>query len=348
MADRVIVAGIHRANIKVEPMTVRQMCGRAGRPKIKDGKPVLSQGDAYVLLPEAGFNALKDEFSEIEPVASRLNDLSTLAFHIVSEVVQGRIVDASSFAEWHSRSLAHAQGQIIERSQIEDVFAALLRIRAIEASDDGETYAATKLGRISYHMYFSPYMVGGWFFNFSKLFASNARIDAVNSSWALSNVRDYSEGIAGAGESADNVKRFIEECAKRGLQIDKAAAVVGTAYRGLMADKFLPGLEGVQAQLRSDSSRVMSALTLAEEMCAPKWRYGRWNDLGARIMYGVPSEMIPLIRLAGVGGKRARVLWAHGIRSPKDLVSHKDMHEMLRSSLGSKTFDSILAAARPN
>ncbi|MCH8966074.1 MAG: hypothetical protein IID43_00200, partial [Planctomycetes bacterium] len=52
MANLVVVTGIHRANLKVEPMEIHQMVGRAGRPKIENGKVILSRGDAYVLLPE--------------------------------------------------------------------------------------------------------------------------------------------------------------------------------------------------------------------------------------------------------------------------------------------------------
>ena len=83
MANLIVVAGIHRANLKVEPMEIHQMVGRAGRPKIKDGKVILSRGDAYVLLPDKEFNDLKDEFSQVKPVVSRLCDPRTLAFHIM-------------------------------------------------------------------------------------------------------------------------------------------------------------------------------------------------------------------------------------------------------------------------
>ena len=137
MADRVVVAGVHRANMKVESMTIRQMCGRAGRPKIRDGRPVLSRGDAYVLLPESDYNSLREEYGVVEPVDSRLNEAKHLVFHVVSEIAQGRVVDAASFADWHSRSLAHSQGRTVERSQIEGAFDTLVRLRAIETSDDG-------------------------------------------------------------------------------------------------------------------------------------------------------------------------------------------------------------------
>ncbi len=332
--------------MKVESMTVRQMCGRAGRPKIVDGKVALSRGDAYVLLPEAEYNAFREEYGRVEPVASGLNGVRPLAFHVVSEIVQGRVVDASSFADWHSRSLAHAQGQALERSQIEEVFSALVRLKAIETSDDGETFVATKLGKLSYAMYFSPWQVCGWFLNFMRLFKNKQKIDSVSAPWALCNTREYAEGMSGAGDSAEHVAAFRSACAKRGLRIEKPPAVVGTAYRGLMDGKRLPGLEGVQGQLLADIDRVTTTLTLMEKMCAPSWSYGRWSDLGAMIRYGLPPAMASLTRLDGVGGKRARILWSCGVRSPKELLSRPELHGKLRGRIGGKVFDTILRSAK--
>jgi len=346
MADRVVVAGVHRANMRVESMTIRQMCGRAGRPKIKDGRPVLSRGDAYVLLPESDFNSLREEYGAVEPVDSRLNDVKHLAFHVVSEIVQGRVVDAASFADWHSRSLAHAQGRAIERSQIEEVFGTLSRLRAIETSDDGETFAATPLGKLSYQMYFSPWQVCGWFINFSRLFKGRIGLDDVTVPWALSNTREYAEGVAGAGDSAQDVVVFRSACSKRGLRIEKPPSVVGAAYSGLMRGKRLPGLEGVQGQLVSDIDRVVSALSLMEKTCAPAWRHRKWADLGAMVKYGLPAKMAVLARIDGVGGKRARMLWACGVRTPRELVSRTNLHAKLRGQLGPKVFESVLASAR--
>ena len=324
-------------------MTVRQMCGRAGRPKIRDGRPVLSRGDAYVLLPESGFAALREEYGAVEPVDSRLNDPRHLAFHVVSEIVQGRVVDAASFADWHSRSLAHAQGRVVERADIERTFAALSKLRAIETSDDGETFVATPLGKLSYYMYFSPWQVCGWCINFSKLFKLRTAIDDVTAPWAIANVSG--DAVAGAGDSAAAVAAFRGACAKRGLQVDKPPAVVGAAYTGLMRGRRLPGLEGLQAQLVADMGRVVSALSLMEKTCAPWWRHGKWDELGAMVKYGLPPAMAALTRLDGVGGKRARILWSHGIRKPSDLVSRTETHSRLRKQLGPHTFDSILASA---
>lgn len=345
MANLVVVTGIHRANLKVEPMEIHQMVGRAGRPKIENGKVILSRGDAYVLLPEQEFNDLKDEFSQVKPVVSRLCDPRTLAFHIVSEVAQGRIIDASSFSDWYERSLAHAQGRIIERFQIEEVFEKLCKLRAIEPAADGETYSATNLGKISYHMYFSPYMVCGWYFNFARLFKEGVELDRVPLAWALSNVRDYAEGVIGAGVNADEVKKFKSDCSALGLKIDKGPAVVGTAYGGMMQNTPMPGLAALQGQLRTDIDRVVTALTMIEQMCASHWKYKRWSSVGARIRYGVPAKMLPLVQIEGVGGKRASSIWACGIRTPSELVSRTELHDRLRGRLGLKTFDTVLKAA---
>ena len=326
-------------------MTVRQMCGRAGRPKIKDGRTVLAQGDAYILLPEAEFNALQDEYARVGPVLSRLDDVRTLAFHVISEISQGRVVDAASFADWHSRSLAHAQGRVLERSAIEEVFSVLRRLKAIQTSDDGETYVVTNLGRLSCAMYFSPWMVCGWFINFSRLFGSKATINSVTAPWALCNVRDYAEGVAGAGDSAGAVVEFRSACSKQGLRVDKQPAVVGTAYRALMQGKRLSGLAGLQGQLLADLDRVAAALSLMEKMCAPHWRHGKWAELAARVRYGLPAGMAGLARIDGIGGKRARIIWDCGVRTPSQLVSRTEAHDKLRARLGPKIFDSALISA---
>src|ERR1041385_7118657 len=42
-------------------------------------------------------------------------------------------------------------------------------------------------------------------------------------------------------------------------------------------------------------------------------------ELGMRLEHGIKEELLPLIRLRGVGRVRARVLYGSGLRTPKDL-----------------------------
>ncbi len=66
--------------------------------------------------------------------------------------------------------------------------------------------------------------------------------------------------------------------------------------------------------------------------------------LRERVRHGVPRELLPLVRIPGIGRARARRLYDRGIRSPRDLLSTPE--EVLASILGKKTARRILGEAR--
>jgi helicase len=46
-----------------------------------------------------------------------------------------------------------------------------------------------------------------------------------------------------------------------------------------------------------------------------------WKVLPVRINYGIPEEMIELVRLPGIGGVKAKKMWSKGIHTLGDVVN---------------------------
>src|SRR5690606_25781234 len=99
----------------------------------------------------------------------KLNDVKTLAFHIVSEVDNGDIKTEDDFYKWFERSLAFQQGNALSKSTCTMVFNKLRQSYMIFQDEKTGHYQTTMLGKISAKMYQNPFTVYDWFSNFLKV-----------------------------------------------------------------------------------------------------------------------------------------------------------------------------------
>jgi helicase len=67
------------------------------------------------------------------------------------------------------------------------------------------------------------------------------------------------------------------------------------------------------------------------------------TDLGLRLEHGVKEELLPLIRLKGVGRIRARTLHANGFKRPADLKGVPATRLALLHGFGPKLAADLLA-----
>jgi replicative superfamily II helicase len=303
----VIVVGVHRGMSEVEPLDIKQECGRAGRVGLDD------RGDAYVLLPQTKFTRYKSWCQNIPPISSTMNDQDVLAFHIISEISEGEVYDIETLMAWYNRSLAAFQSNFLDRVDAEDLMSKLEKIKVIEKH--GNRYKITKLGRVASYLYYSPYTIAGWYFNFSKIFSDN-KINDYSVSWALSNIPDNNENFAGR-DMQPIIQSFVNTCRNHGYAISEACASVGVLFHACLT--FDEQIQEYQKRsVKYDMERICAALEMIDNMYSHWGRSDFWKKLQLRVSYEVTEEQTELCSLKGIGGVRVRKLFEEGIRTIND------------------------------
>lgn len=324
----VIVVGVHRGIQEVEPLDIKQMVGRSGRVGLDP------KGDAHVLLPQSKFTRYKSWCQNIPPILSTMNDEDVLAFHIISEISEGAVCDIPTLMEWYNRSLAAFQSNFLDRCDAENLLSKLERIKVIEKN--GNTYKVTKLGRVAAYLYYSPYSIASWYFNFNKLFSEN-KIDDYSISWALSNIPDNNDVFAGR-ELQDFIREFVTSCRNRNLIISENCATVGLAFYSCLTFSEDLG-EHQKRQVKFDSERMCTALDMIDKMYAHWNKCDFWRKLQLRIEYEISDEQTELCSLRGIGGVRVRRLFEEGIHTISDF---KRMPQAARFALTDNLYEKVL------
>ena len=325
-ARRVVVTGIKRGIDDVSPIDIMQMAGRAGRTGLDD------RGDAHILVPESTFFQSKAYVENIPPITSWLDRDDVLVFHVIAEIDNGTFRDPPGFIRWHNRSLAAMQGRSMSEHDAERVFGLLEDCRAIERIPGG--WRVTKLGRIASWLYYDPRNLWAWACNFNEVAQRDLWHEDAAIAWALSDVPigvlDYVPS-----QLQDRVFSYETKLRQLGVPSGIRGAVEGWAYWAALlgADTSENGAYVHVAAVRYEAERVATALNLLDDMVAQWRRKELWASLAVRIQYGIPQEMVPLVTIPGIGGKRARALWEAGFRGPAD-VADKGMLPSLAKALG--------------
>ena len=326
-ARRVVVVGVHRGMTEVEPLDIKQMVGRSGRVGLDP------RGDAHVLLPQSKFTRYKAWCQNIPPIKSTMNDADILAFHIISEIAEGEVWNIQTLMDWYNRSLAAFQNNFLDRIDAEELINKLIKIQTVEKI--GNKYKITPLGRVASLLYFSPYSIAGWYFNFNKIF--NSKIDDISISWALANISDNNKEFVNR-DLQSVITNYVQSCRMRGLDISDSCAVTGCLFHACLtySDQF----DGAQkSKVKFDLERIMSALNLIDKMHA-HWNKSTFFDkLQLRIQYEVTEDKVELCTLKKIGGMRARELFDVGVSTISEFKRKK---KEAISVLGEKTYNSIL------
>ncbi len=341
-ARNVIIVGVHRGLSDVDQLDIIQMAGRAGRYGIDPA------GDVYLLIPMGTTETWKEVFRNPRPVTSTLRNHQILAFHILAEIQNRVITDARSLLQWYSRSLASLQSIPFTMEDAEGILDDLEKMEMV--INKGNYYTLTGLGKVSGWLYYSPYDIYSWYRNFSFLFTGKFPekktdtkddllkifqppptlpiIDDLILAWALTDIPSNDWGYI--------PKEFHDECEdlkwrlrNRGVQATNAIHWTLAAIEILKGTELDGMLKTSARTIRFDIRRIVQALSLMDN------QYGRWDKkemwktLPIRIQYGIPEELIELVRIPGIGGIRARKMWDKGIHSLQDVISKTDVLKTL-------------------
>jgi replicative superfamily II helicase len=305
-ARNVIIVGVHRGLDEVDQLDIIQMAGRAGRHGIDD------EGHVYLIIPEGSTQAWQEVFRNPRPVTSVLNNHTALAFHVLAEIHSREIDSVHSLMRWYSRSLACRQG--VYPFSTEDARALMEDLEKMEMIGySGVKPFVTGLGKVSAWLYFSPYDIYAWYKNF-KLVIERDLLDDITLAWALGDIPSNDLGYI--------PKEVREDCYEwrwilrnRGIQASDALpsiVAINHALTGVDMDSEIGLLKAIRRGIIFDIDRVVSALSLIDEMYAKWGKRELWSSLPIRIKYGIPDEMVKLVKIPGIGGKRARKLWDKG------------------------------------
>jgi replicative superfamily II helicase len=325
-ARNVIIVGTHRGINDVDSLEIIQEIGRAGRYGIDD------EGHAFIIVPEGTRGSWERAILNPRPVNSVLNRKEILAFHALAEITNKVITDEWSLSTWYDRSLAGKQNIIpFGERDAKGLFDDLTKMEMIKFQ--GIQPYVTGLGKVSSWLYFSPYDVYCWYTNFESIYNGDTPLDDLSLAWALTDTPSNNPGyvVSSMKNTAEDWRFRLKN---RGIHCSDAILSVIAAYEQLTGQT--NGVGGAVNVLKRgiifDIDRVKQALSLIDGLHA-KWNQDKlWEVLSPRIKYGVPLEMIDLVRVPSIGGARARKLWDQGIQSPEDIVK-TDM-PTLKSILG--------------
>jgi len=242
-----------------------------------------------------------------------MNDQDVLAFHIISEISEGEVYNIETLMEWYNRSLAAFQSNFLDRVDAEQLMTNLEKIKVIERQ--GDRYKITKLGRVASYLYYSPYTIAGWYFNFNRIFTDN-RLDEHSIAWALSNIQDNNDNFAGR-DMQDFIKSFVTSCSNRGYVISEACASIGVLFHACLTfDDMIQDYQ--KRSVKYDAERMCTALDMIDKMYSHWNRSDFWKKLQLRIEYEISEEQTELCSLKGIGGKRVRDLFNENIKTIDD------------------------------
>jgi replicative superfamily II helicase len=330
-ARNVLIVGVHRGLQTVDPLDIIQMAGRAGRYGIDDA------GTVYLICPEKTTTEWTVKFENPRPIASGFKkrnattyqsedlDLNVAAFHLLAEIESGNVTKPPDIEEWFGRSFAYHEDPVcLTGAKITRLLSDLLNMSMISYNPRQESpdLEITGLGKVSAWLYFSPYDIFKWYKNFERLKDINGYSDDKLLSWALTDIPSNDLGYI--PKDLSNISaEWTNELSRKGVYPSSALPSAIAAWRLITGTE--PNETALLAnKIRFDIGRISQALTLIDLQHARWGKKQIWTSLTARITYGIPYEMVDLVRVPGIGGVRAKKLYAMGIHSLYDLALDKN------------------------
>jgi len=327
----------------------RQMAGRAGRPHLDP------YGEAVMIAkrPE-DLDGLSENYIDApaEDVRSRLDDEGVLTSQILSLIATGFVHSEEELSEFMKKTFYLSQHS--KSRYLKQITGNAIRFlsKAEMVSDLGIRLEATEYGTLVSRLYISP-------------------AGAEQITTALAAAEEFSEIgllqlICG---TPDMFTLFVKK--------DDLSVLEGFIYRhedelwseadfgameefyrslktALLLEEWLSekGEETICSRFGVGPGDIYSAVnginwllhaaSRLSAMMAPEMK-GPVHELELRMKHGIRSELLPLVRLRGIGRVRARRLFNNGITSPDEIK--KAGMERLVPILGQKTAEKVMAEA---
>jgi len=323
-ARRVIVRDLNRFDVSygytpIPVLEVKQMCGRAGRPRYdKYGEAILIAKDEDEIEELA-----KDYFlSEPEAIESKLGTEPALRFHILASIATEHTeTEDEIFKFIGSTFFAHCEDVENIRDKVEEVLGFLQREEFVVAK--GEELKATLFGKRTSDLYIDP---------LSAVKMRNHLKSELDSDfghlWAVCSTPDMPKLYLRRGDYQWVDEKIVFESLTFPVEdYDFMMAEVKTA--ALLEDwmdertenevtkRF--GIGPGDIRRMTDQGRWLLYSMQELGRLFNKARVRKLSRLVLRQQYGVKEELLDLVQLKGVGRVRGRALFARGYKNMRDL-----------------------------
>jgi helicase len=357
-AKRVVVRDVRRydsnyGNVPIPVLEIKQMLGRAGRPKYD------TEGQAILVAKTEGQRTeLLERYllGEPEHIYSKLGTEAALRSHVLASIATGlvandedlqRFVDSTFYAhQAESWTLEDRMERALEFLEDEELI-----------TRDGRRLWPTQFGRRVSDLYIDPLSAvllreaiqrGGGREQVTEMAWLTALCTTPDMMTFFLRRSDYKDIADLAERHRDD---FLVEDIDDEMEREEFLAEVKTASmfqswimetsEDSISVKFGIGPGDIRAKVDNgrwllyagaEIARISGYSDLAKQL----------RDLERRVSYGVREELLPLVSIRGVGRRRARSLWAKGFRKPAELRDASPAQLAAIPGIGSVLADSII------
>jgi helicase len=347
-ARRVVLSSILRydydigTNIPISILDYKQFCGRAGRPKYD------TFGEA-IIIPESGMNSeeLYDHYilGTPEPVNSKLFNEKALRFHILSTI---STIPGMKKSELYDLFLNTLFAQNYRKSTI--VFKIDIALESLEKwnliKSKNERYIATDFGNKTSVLYIDPQTAIEFKNELDTLneINTNESLKAITQPTQneynnliikflhlISECSDFYPKLSLRKKDMDYFYNFVNKYMDEDLLFDLTEYNCSRSFLALyewinessernLSDRL--GIEpGDMHRIAESADWLLYTLYEFAKLFNKNDIFETLSDLRIRTKYGVKQELLPLIKLEGVGRIRARALYNAGFVDIKILKS---------------------------
>ena len=329
-ARRVVLNSLYRydatagGQAPISVLDYKQMCGRAGRPKYDDAGETILLASSDVEAEEIFDTYIK---GKPEPIHSQLSNISPLRTHLLAAIASLPGVNMGDLEEIFLKTLFAAQYRRATVAQrINSALDYLLDEKLVEKR--GERFIATEFGKRVSMLYIDP--ATGVVFRRAILKAEKGGSHTIGLLHLIASCPDFTPQFSLRSKDYDNANIFAEEhqmeflyqinhdnfeSQQRFFEPFRTLQVLHAWINEWGEDKILEQFDVEPGDLRRavDSAEWL-CYSFAEiaKLMGRTDLYGESSELRLRVENGIKAELLPLVRLEGVGRVRARALYRAG------------------------------------
>lgn len=337
-SKHVVIYSVKRGQVYESLNNIHQMCGRAGRAKYD------KEGFAHILVETPQYDNFMSILQKpMELVSTLSKDPYKFAFHVNNFVyTRGGQTSIQEIKDWYVNTLSMRFNETLE--PVDNAIKSLVDNKAIYLNKDN-TIEQTKLGKISSIMYQLPIDVFYWYTLISNYHKSGNKIPDTFLCHLFVSFSDTIYKSYTSREESLRLKQFLMDNKEfdyyihnNNINPDIANYIIYNALT--LYDMHEYGFDSIKELIKMDIDRkATTILHIINNYSLNTELNYTLPIFSHRMLYGVTEDLLPLVRISEVGGKRAKDLYKAGIRNSEDILNNK---EKVKQILGSKIGDKII------